>query len=146
MATAYTSCTINASPDLVWATIRDFNALPEWHPDIAESEIEAGRSADSVGCIRNFVLRDGRRIREKLLALSDKERSYTYDFQTWPFPVENYEATIRVTPLGNPIGAFVEWWATFDSDLAAQQELIEGFRDGVFAKGLAALKSALEGR
>jgi hypothetical protein len=135
---------IAASADLVWATIRDFNALPKWHPDIAESEVEDGRSADSVGCVRNFVLRDGRRIREKLLALSDKDRSYTYDFQTWPFPVTNYEATIRVTPVDNPGGAFVEWWATFDSDLDVQQQLIGGFRDGVFTKGLAALKAALE--
>ena len=38
-------------------------------------------------------------IREQLLAHSDAERSYTYNFQKTPFDVDNYFATIRVTPV-----------------------------------------------
>ncbi len=35
---------IDASADTVWSRIRDFNALPQWHPGIADSRIENGRA------------------------------------------------------------------------------------------------------
>ena len=71
MVQVYASSVIDASADSVWSRIRDFNALPEWHPAIADSRIENGQPSDRVGCIRHFHLRDGGMIREKLLALSD---------------------------------------------------------------------------
>jgi uncharacterized membrane protein len=40
MARAHASSVINAPIDEVWARIRDFNALPDWHPGVAKSEIE----------------------------------------------------------------------------------------------------------
>ena len=71
MARVYTSSVINASAARVWARVRDFNGLSNWHPAIAESRIENGEPADKVGCIRNFSLRNGDRLREQLLGLSD---------------------------------------------------------------------------
>ncbi len=59
MARVYTSSVINASAARVWARVRDFNGLSNWHPAIAESRIENGEPADKVGCIRNFSLRNG---------------------------------------------------------------------------------------
>ena len=100
MPKAYASGVVAADADTVWAAIRDFNALPDWHPAIATSHIEDGRAPDSVGCIRNFDLVDnGPTIREKLLHLDDVDRSYSYDFQSHPFPVRSYHATLRVTPV-----------------------------------------------
>ena len=55
--------------------IRDFNGLPNWTPFVAESRIEGNAPADQIGCIRAFRLKDGGRIRERLLALSDYEFS-----------------------------------------------------------------------
>ena len=68
MVKVYTSSVINAPSDRLWATIRDFNALPKWHPAIAESRIEGNEPADKVGCVRDFTLKDGGRIRGRLLA------------------------------------------------------------------------------
>jgi len=65
MARVYTSSVINASATRVWARVRDFNGLSNWHPAIAESRIENGDPADKVGCIRNFSLRNGDRLREQ---------------------------------------------------------------------------------
>ena len=48
---------------------------PKWTPFVAESRIEGGMAPDTVGCVRNFRLKDGGVIREQLLTLSD------YDFQ-----------------------------------------------------------------
>ena len=40
MIRVYVSSVIDASADTVWARIRDFNGLPQWHPGIADSRIE----------------------------------------------------------------------------------------------------------
>ena len=91
MAKSYASTVIDASADDVWARIRDFNGLATWHGGlVATSEIEDGRSGVEVGAIRSFTLTDGTHLREQLLAHSDLERSYTYDFQKTPFDVDNY--------------------------------------------------------
>ena len=100
MAKSYASTVIGASPDEVWAHVRDFNGLATWHSGlVAQSEIEEGLVGDQVGAIRSFTLTDGTHLREKLLAHSDLERSYTYDFQKTPFDVDHYCATLRVTPV-----------------------------------------------
>ena len=78
MPHASVSSVIDASVDQVWKRIRDFNALPQWHPAMKDSRIEDGLPSDKVGCIRNFHLQDGANIREQLLALSDRDHSFTY--------------------------------------------------------------------
>ena len=57
------------------------------------------RPSDKVGCIRNFRLKNGGRIRERLLALSDYEMSCTYSILESPMGVENYLATLRLIPV-----------------------------------------------
>ena len=78
MARVYVSTVVNARNDRVWTRVRDFNGLPNWHPAIAESRIEGGEPADKIGCVRDFRLRNGDRIREKLLGLSDFDMFCTY--------------------------------------------------------------------
>jgi hypothetical protein len=132
---------IDAPADEVWATIRDFNGLATWHSGlVASSEIEEGRAGDEVGAVRSFVLTDGTHLREKLLSHSDAERSYSYDFQKTPFDVDNYHATIRVTPVTDGNRSFVEWWTTFDCDRDRIGHWEEFFAKQVFQGGFEALK------
>ena len=42
MVKVYISSVIDAPADRVWAAIRDFNALPKWHPAIEDSQSRAG--------------------------------------------------------------------------------------------------------
>ena len=79
MIRVYVSSVIDASADTVWSRIRDFNGMPQWHPGIADSRIENGEASDRVGCIRHFHTRDGGRIRERLLALSDYDYQCVYE-------------------------------------------------------------------
>ena len=72
MAKSYYSTISEHSADEVWNVIRDFNNYPVWVDGAGESEIESGKSGDSVGAVRN-VLYEGRRIRQRLLAMSDVE-------------------------------------------------------------------------
>ena len=146
MTRAYASTVIDAPADEVWAHVRDFNGLPNWHPGIGDSHIEEGKAADSVGCVRNFNLKDGTNIRERLLSLSDADRHYSYNFETWPFPVRNYHATLRVVPVTDGDRAFVEWWTTFDCDEAREAEMVETFAGAVFQGGFDALKRHFSGR
>ena len=142
MARSYASTVINAPADEVWARIRDFNGLATWHSGlITKSEIEGGRAGDQVGGIRSFTLGDGTHIREQLLTHSDDERSYTYDFQKTPFDVDNYLATIRVTPVTDGGGSFVEWWTVFDCNRDEQAHWTAFFANEVFQGGFDALKS-----
>ncbi len=138
---AYASTVLNVSADEVWAAIRDFGALSDWHPGVRESRIEEGLPPDRVGCIRHLTLGDGAVIRERLLHLSDPERSYSYNFETTPFAVQNYHAVLRVTPVTDGGRSFVEWWTTFDCEPERMDEWVETFAGAVFKSGLDALKA-----
>lgn len=140
MAKVYASATIPAGPSAVWAVVRDFNALPKWTPFVAESRIEQNRPPDQVGCIRNFRLKDGGRIREQLLALSDYEMSFGYAILESPMGVENYYATFKLTPITESDQTFAEWQAEFDAAPEREEALVAHIGRNVFAAGLAALK------
>lgn len=141
MAEVYTSSIINASAERVWAQIRDFNALPAWHPLIAESRIEGGAPSDRVGCVRDFRLKDGGRIREKLLALSDYDFSCTYSILESPMGVENYVATLKLTPVTDGNRTFAEWSAEFDCAAEAEAQLVADIGGNVFQGGFDSLKN-----
>ena len=123
MARVYVSTVVNARNDRVWARVRDFNGLPNWHPAIAESRIEGGEPADKIGCVRDFRLRNGDRIREKLLGLSDYDMFCTYSILESPMGVENYVATLRLTPVTDGEKTFLEWSAEFDCAPEREAEL-----------------------
>ena len=141
MALVYASSVIAAPAARVWETIRDFNGLPNWHPAIAESRIEAGAPADQVGCVRAFRLRDGGFIRERLLALSDYDFSCSYAILESPMGVENYIATLKLTPITDGDRTFAEWSAEFDCAPEREAELVALIGTGVFQGGFDALKS-----
>ena len=56
--------------------IRDFNNYSIWVQGERQSEIEDGKSGDTVGAVRSMHFR-GTHIRQRLLARSDVERSQT---------------------------------------------------------------------
>jgi len=139
MARSYYSTVFDQPADEVWNIIRDFNNYSVWVDGAGESEIEAGKSGDSVSAIRS-VLYNGKQIRQRLLALSDVERSQTYEFAgEAPIPARGYQATLRVTPIVDGNQAFVEWWATFDCEAEGRDDLVAFFRNA-FAQWLGSLR------
>ena len=141
MARVYTSSVIGAPAERVWAAIRDFNGLPDWHPAIAESRIEGGAPADQVGCVRAFRLKDGGFIRERLLALSDYALSCTYSTLESPMGVENYVATLKLSPITDGDRTFAEWSAEFECPAEREAELVATIGNDVFQGGFESLKS-----
>jgi hypothetical protein len=100
----------------------------------------AEQASDQIGCIRNFRLKDGGRIREQLLSLSDYEMSFEYSILESPMGVENYVATFRLIPVTDSDQTFAEWTAEFDAAPDREDGLVESVGRNVFAAGLQALK------
>ena len=142
MIKVYTSSVIDASADAVWAHVRDFNGLPKWTPFVAESRIEGGLPADRIGCVRHFRLKDGGTIREQLLTLSDYDYQCTYAILESPMAVENYVATLKLTPVTDGGRTFAEWWAEFDCAPEREPELAEQIGQRVFQAAFDNLKTA----
>jgi hypothetical protein len=143
MPRAYYSTIFEQSADAIWAVIRDFNSYPVWVDGAAESHIEEARSGDAVGCVRN-VLYQGKRIRQRLLALSDVERSQTYELcDESALPVRHYKGTLRITPVIDGGRAFAEWWATFDCS-PDESERWTGFYRDAFAGWLGSLRRHID--
>ena len=146
MARVYTSSVIDAPSAEVWSRVRDFNALPRWHPAIRESRIEDGEPSDKVGCIRDFRLQNGDRIREQLLGLSDYDLFCTYSILESPMPLTDYVATLRLTPITDGDRTFAEWSAEFECSTDVEKELVSNIGLNVFQGGFDALKRHFSGR
>ena len=139
MARSYYSMIIDTPADDVWAVIRRFGHY-SWAGVQAETVIEDGKRDDQVSAIRRVTIGE-RTIRQELLAHSDRERSYTYALlDPAPFPVRDYVATIRVTPVVEIGTAFVEWWATFDCAADERERWTRYFAHDGFATWLGALR------
>ncbi|MCB1451500.1 MAG: SRPBCC family protein, partial [Nitratireductor sp.] len=113
---------------------------PRWHPAIRESRIENGEPSDRVGCVRDFRLQNGDRIREKLLGLSDYDMFCTYSILESPMPLTDYVATLRLTPVTDGERTFAEWSAEFDCAAEVADELVGNIGNGVFQAGFDSLK------
>ena len=140
MARVYVSSVINAPAGKVWERVRDFNALPKWHPRIRDSRIEEALPSDKVGCIRNFHLQNGDALREQLLALSDYDMFYTYSILDGPMPLTDHVSTLRLTPVTEEDRCFMEWSAEFDCAPENEADLVSGIGTNVFRGGMEALK------
>jgi hypothetical protein len=141
MTRSYFSTVFDDDAAAVWAVARDFNGLATWWSDaVSDSHIEEGLRGDQVGAVRRFQFGEIT-VRERLLALSDPDRSYSCEFgEPVLFPVLNYVATLRITPIADGSGrSFVEYESTFDCNEAERDHWSAFFATEVFAPALEAL-------
>jgi hypothetical protein len=139
MAKSYYSVVLDHPANEVWSAIRPFDHYA-WAGVESETIIEEGKAGDQVGAVRR-VAYGGNILRQRLLAHSDVDRSYTYNFcGAPPFPVRDYEATLRVSPVIADNRAFIEWWATFDCAAEERDKWVKHFEQQGFAKWLGALR------
>jgi NADPH:quinone reductase-like Zn-dependent oxidoreductase len=139
------SAVIDAPIDRVWAVLRDFNSHSAWHPAVGESRIERNESADQVGCVRNFFLKDGNHIREQLLALSDSQHISTYCILDATLPMRNYVATVQLKKVTDGDRTFWHWESTFDVPKGREREFEQLVGGGVYEGGFAGLRKYLNG-
>ena len=140
MAKVYKSTVLDAPAERVWRDLRDFNGLAGWHPMVAMSRIEKGHSADQVGCVRYYQLKNGDRYREKLLSLSDYDYTYSSAILDSPLEIEDHLATLRLFPVTEGNRCFVEWSAEFECPQAKEAELADFMGRELIQAGFEALK------
>ena len=134
---------LSHAPDVVWRKIRDFNGLPSWHPMIARSMIEDGKSGDQVGAVRSFYTHDGGYIREQLLALDDRHFLTAYSILESGMGVSDYVAEIRLHPITLENTTLATWSAQFDCADDKAEELRQFIGQTVFEGGLTHLQTLL---
>ncbi len=138
------SAVIDASIERVWPILRDFNSHTAWHPVVAESHIERGEPSDQVGCVRNFMLRDGNHIREQLLTLSDRDHVSTYCILDATLPMRRYVATVTLKRVTDGDRSFWHWESTFDVPRGREAEFAQLVGGGVYEAGFAGLRAYLK--
>ena len=144
MTKIFVSAVIDAPIEKVWATVRDFNGMPDWHPRFSRSHIEDGLPSDTIGCIRNFdIVDDGGTIRERLLMLSDKEHSFEYCILDSPLPVDGYVAKLTLTPITVGNGTLAVWVAEFEMTDDTEAEVVDAVANGTFGLAFRVLNEQL---
>jgi len=128
---------VPVSADQLWELIGRFNALPDWLPAVAKSELEEG------GKVRRLSLVGGGEIVERLERSDDDERVYTYSIVESPLPVSGYVATLKVSE--NPEGGCdVEWSSEFTPSGAPEADAVEVIQ-GIYQAGFDSLKKMFGG-
>jgi len=140
--------TINAPAAAVWGRIKNFDALKDWHPVVAESPASQG---NTVGSVRSIKLKGGGELIESLEGYDDAAMKYSYRAKDGgALPVTNYTSAITVTASGNQ--SIVEWRGAFYRGHPGNEPPPEQNDDaavkaitGVYQSGLANLKKLAEG-
>lgn len=141
--------TIAAPPAAVWARIKNFDALKDWHPAVDASPADKGNSE---GSVRQVALKGGGALVETLERHDDAAMRYTYRAKDGgALPVSNYTSTISVSGEGNT--ATVEWRGAFyrgypnnDPPPDKNDEAAVKAITGVYQSGLANLKKLVEAK
>lgn len=138
---------IDAPADKVWGIVKNFDALKNWHPAVAESPADKGNEE---GSVRQIKLKSGGALTETLEAYDATKMRYSYRAKDGgALPVTNYTSTITVKPEGG--GSVVEWRGAFyrgypnnDPPPDQNDEAAVAAITGVYKSGLASLKAIAE--
>lgn len=141
--------TIDAPADVVWARIKDFGSLKDWHPAVAESPADNGNNE---GSVRTLKLKGGGEVIESLESYNDAQKKYSYRAKDGgALPVTNYTSTLSVSDEGGK--ALVEWRGAFyrgypnnDPPPDRNDEAAVKAITGVYTSGLANLKKLIEAK
>ena len=138
---------IAAPAATVWAAIKNFDALKNWHPAVEASPADKGNSE---GSVRQVSLKGGGTLVETLERYDDAAMRYSYRAKDGgALPVTNYTSTISVSSDGT--GAVVEWRGAFyrgypnnDPPPDRNDEAAVKAVTAVYQSGLANLKKLVE--
>jgi hypothetical protein len=144
MTEAYWSSAYDVDPASLWAVIRRFDGLPDWHPDFRASQIVEGSSEFEVGAVRILTTNDGAEFRERLAGLDDATRTLTYEILNSPLPLVNYRSQMQVLPISDTASSLLIWRSSFDpTDGGLPSEAAKSVAEGAYAPALAALHKYL---
>ena len=141
--------TIAAPASAVWARIKNFDALKDWHPAIEASPADKGNAE---GSERRLKVKGGGALVETLERYDDAAMRYSYRGKDGgALPVTNYTSTISVSGEGNTStvewrGAFYRGFPNNDPPPDKNDEAAVKAVTGMYQSGLANLKKLVEGK
>lgn len=110
--------TIKAAPEQVWKSLRQFDAIKLWHPNIAELKLEDRKDAETGNVLQHRIIKmkDGVTLLEKLREANDDDMKLDYklvDGAESSIAVSNYRAVMQVKPGPGAGESTVVWTARF---------------------------------
>jgi hypothetical protein len=103
------SITINASPDKVWAIVKDFGSFQKWEPLVTDIKLEK-KGEDT---LRILTLKSGGKVIERLKGIDEEAMKLKYEIVEGSVPVADYNSFIVVTKGSNPNESNVTWVGRF---------------------------------
>ncbi len=138
----YNSCVVDAPVDTVWGALRNFHDL-SWAPQVITSLEKVGSAAgDQIGAKR--LLNNA--FHETLRGLDETARVVTYSIDDGPDAVSKanvsgYLGVVRVFPVTDGDGTFVEWTSSWQDSKGGVKE----FCDPIYKALLDSLKQHFAG-
>ena len=103
------SIKINASPDKVWAIIKDFGSFQKWQPLVTDSKLEK-KGEDT---LRTLTLKSGGKVVERLKGIDEEAMKLKYEILEGAVPVADYNSFIVVAKGPSPNESSVTWVGRF---------------------------------
>ncbi len=132
-AKVFCSSVINGPLDAVWARVRDFAGMGDWHPGISKMHMLGDVRADKISGVRDFMFGEGK-LHERLTGLSDIEHAFRYTIELSPMPWLNYHAGARFRPISDGNRTFAVWTADWVASANDDAALIPDIHQNVFQK------------
>lgn len=112
----YNSIVIEATPDKVWAVLKDFHNLSWSKNVVSKVDIIGNKTSKEVGAKR--ILNDA--FHETLLSLDDNARKFTYSIDDGPAVVskdnvKGYVGEVSVSLISENNASFVVWSSNWQS-------------------------------
>lgn len=87
-----------AEPAKVWVLVKDFGAIKNWHPDVAEIKVEDRKDTETEAVLthREITFKDGLNITEKLREVKEEEMKVDYKMVDGTIPVSNYRSVMQI--------------------------------------------------
>lgn len=101
------SVVIQAAAAEVWAAVKQFDAIADWHPDLKKSE---GDGRNQSGGQRTLTFQNGQSLVEELDYYNEQEREYSYRLKsenTQAFPTSSHSVELKVAPGETPASSVV---------------------------------------
>lgn len=129
-------CELGASARQVWSLVSDFGGFVDMLVAPRDGTVET-RGA-GVGMLRTVTV-DGEHMIERLDEMDEKRWRTSYSMLvTGPFPVDDYQATITLSPLGDDRCA-LSWAGSFTPHGASESDAAEAVRS-VYVEGIALMR------
>jgi mxaD protein len=91
------SIVIDAPVDKVWAAVKQFDAIADWHPDLKKSD---GDGNNQSGGKRTLTFQNDQTLVEELDYYNEQEHEYSYRLKTEnteAFPTSSHSVELKVT-------------------------------------------------